>query len=436
MLWWWLAAALASPLTLDTLLDAVDARVPVLAEAEAGLEAAEAKRFGARGAFDPKLSAAGGAYTGKYPREYADVGIKAHTPLGMGLEAGYRVGTGDFPTYDERTTADQGELRVGVSLPLLDGLWLGEARGVAMDAELVVRAKQASLDDKRVAARVKAEASWWKWVAAGEKRRIAEAQLALAEQRDGALRTQVREGAKSQLDLLDNERVLFERRADLAAAERALDVAAVELSLWWRDVDGAPVVPTDEELPRLPEPAAAEVTEGMALERPDLLALRAEVGRAELGQRLANNRLLPTLDGKVQWRQDLTDEPQEWIVGAAFEMPLWLRKERGSVQASQAYRAAAEARLQGAEDRAVAELRAAQAMREAAAEQRTWRLEALDRAQAVRELQARSWELGADELFVLLQREQKLAEAGKKAVDATLELAMADLAVRAAVARP
>lgn len=437
MNWLWLAVALgAEPLTLERLRDAVDARIPLIAGAEAKREAAQAKVLTRRGAFDPMLVSEAGAYSGEEARRFADTSLSVLTPLGPEFEIGYRVGMGSFPTYDDRKMAGAGELRAGLELPLLDGLWLGGERGDLRDAMLVAQASELSALAVAVGARAKAEAAWWKWVATGQKQRIARDQLSLAEARAEALQVQVREGSRSELELLDNERVLFERRADVAAAERDLEVSAVQLSLWWRDEGGAPRTPTVEELPPLDVGPLAEVSAAQALNRPDVLALRRQVERAQLAERLTRNGLLPKLDGKVQVRRDLGRAPAELVVGAAFELPLWLRSERGKTAEAVALRTAAEVSLRGAEDRATAELEGARRARDAAEEQRQWRIQALDRAERVRALQARSWELGADDLLTLLLREQKLAETGKKAVDAALELALADLAVRVAVASP
>lgn len=425
--------AVAAPLTLDEVMSAVDARVPQLAAAEAQIEAAEAKLLASRGAFDPVLAAQTSAYTGKEARNILDGDVSVRSAFGPSLEAGYRRGTGEgeFPTY-ERGTAENGEVRFGVTVPLLDGLMMGEERVAMMDARLAIDSKTASYADKEQRIRRKAEESWWKWVAAGAKLGVAERQLELAVNRNAALVVEVERGARAPIAQLDNERVLFERRADIARAKQDLAVAAVRLSLWYRDGAGEPVVPTEEQLPLLAAPEATAVDNAQALSRPDVVEARAELERAEVGAAGAGNQLLPKLDGKVMTRQDLTDEPQEWIVGAAVEVPLLLRKGRGTLAAATAAEVAADQAVRALEDQALAELEAARLVRDAAAERLLWASRSEERAEEVLRLERRSWELGASDLFVLLQREEKLAKASKDRIEAEVDLAMADVAVRAA----
>ncbi|MFT5458424.1 MAG: cobalt-zinc-cadmium efflux system outer membrane protein [Myxococcota bacterium] len=430
-------AAVAAPLTLDVVLEAVDARVPALAAAEAKLTEAEAKLLSARGAFDPKLAAKASAYTGKYAREELDSKLLLPTALGPEVELGWRRGVGEFPSYDDSYTADAGELRVGVSAPLLEGLGLGAERAKLLDGRLGQQSAEASLDDKRIQVRRKAEEAWWKWVAAGASAQIALRQLELAVERDRALQVEVREGSRALIEQLDNERVLFERRGKLALADQKLGTAALVLSLWFRDADGLPVVPAPDQLPALAPPGLSErglqADVASAERRPDLRVLLAEVQRGEVAAARGRNLVLPRLDGKVEARQDLTDEPTEVVLGAELSVPLWLRKGRGERDRASAALAQASQAERGLRDQVRADVAAAHLAREASAEWAEWSLLAAERAEQVLALQRRSWDLGASDLFVLLQREGKLAEAREKAVEAQLQLALADVALRAVV---
>lgn len=428
----WFIAALAAPLQLSDVQQGLDGRVPALAAAQAELQAARAELIAARGAFDPVLSGESASYTGKNARASADLSLQATSLFGPSIEAGYRVGAGDFPGYDGRKTAAAGEVRLGVEVPLLRGLGLSSERADRMQAQVGLQGEGAMRDARTQAVRRATEQAWWQWVAAGARLEVAEQQLALALTRNEALAAEVSGGARAAMDQLDNERALFGRRADLVVAEQELAVAALELSLWHRDEAGTPIVPGREQLPGLEAPRLAEVDVAMALARPDLQALRASAEQAGIRRAVASNAQLPELQAKVATRQDLTDEPQEWVVGAKLELPLALREGRGERAKAVAMESAVLARVEGAEDRVAAELAAALERREAASQRGEWAARSAVRARELLVLERRSWELGASNLFVLVQREDALASAAKHQIDAELAVALADLSVRAA----
>ncbi|MFT5460691.1 MAG: hypothetical protein ACI9K2_007211, partial [Myxococcota bacterium] len=180
-----------------------------------------------------------------------------------------------------------------MSAPLLEGLGLGAERAKLLDGRLGQQSAEASLDDKRIQVRRKAEEAWWKWVAAGASAQVALRQLELAVERDRALQVEVREGSRAPIEQLDNERVLYERRGKLALVEQKRDTAALVLSLWYRDADGLPVVPAPDQLPALAPPGLSErglqADVASAEQRPDLRVLQAEVQRGEVAAARGRN---------------------------------------------------------------------------------------------------------------------------------------------------
>jgi outer membrane protein TolC len=435
---WLIAVALGAELQLADVLSVVDERVPALAEAAAKRDAMAGKALGSRGAFDPKVAGKVGAYSDDpYERSIIDAYLSARAPVGVGVRGGYRRGVGTFPTYDERET--DGELFVSGELPLLRGLLYGEdrvARDVA-DAELL--AVTAQVDLKQIEAIRKATEAYWKWVAAGRGVAVEQSILDLAEQRAGMLKRQVEEGSRPDFDLLDNERVLFERREARIAAEQKLRVAAVELSLWWRDERGSPQLPEDAALPagwlEMPEARLVQDDLDASQARPDVVAveaLREGVARAQQG---AGNARLPDLTVAGEVNRDLKKEKTELIGTVSLGSSLLLRKERGSYDAATAEVMRVDAVLQGTRDRVRADVLAAHAVRDTALQRVQAARGAADRAEQVVAMERRRMELGGADLFQLLLRESNLEKARKNLVDAELELRLAEAAVVAAVGR-
>jgi outer membrane protein TolC len=439
LLLWLAALAGATPLLVDEVMRAVDERVPQLAAAEAKLVQAESKLLAARGAFDPVLVAKGGVYAGKDPREVASAALVAPSVAGPLLELGYDVGRGEFPPYDgDRATPPGGEVWVRGVLPLLDGLGMPQERAQLLVARAGTALAEADLADKRLEVRRKAAEAYWKWVASGGKLRIEQDLLDQAEVRAAALAREVAQGTRARLDLLDNQRVVLQRRDAVARAGWDLGLAALALSLWYRDAQGAPEVPDVDELPPfVVAPVAlppAEADRRAAASRPDVAAVDALMAAARAEVARADNALLPDLAlvGEVIRPVDPDAKP-ELYAGAEVKLPTLMRKERGSLGAARAGLEGLEQARRGTVDAAVAEAVGARLGIDAAAERVAWTSEAQALAQEVVELERRRFEVGGGDIFQLLAREGNLASAQKAAVEAALDHQLAVAARAAAV---
>ncbi len=436
------SAALAqAPLTLDEVLVAVDARVPELASAEAALDEARGKALSARGAFDPKVAGSAKRTTGPYPRAELGAGLVGETLPGFTYEAGWALGVGEFPAYDGYDeTGPAGEWRVGVGVPLLDGLGWSEARVAREVADAGVARAEGGLEGRRIAARAEASRLWLEWVAAGLSLGVDQELLDLARRREVGLRREVEEGARAPIELVDNERIVLERVDRLAAAEASLDVAAQSLGLWLRAPDGRPAPPDEGRLPegfgspRPPGPAAQD--RDLVRARPDVRAADAaiEAARAQLSG--ARNTLLPDVDVALSAAVPLAGEEEaELAAGVKVGLPTLARKERGALAAAAARVEAREqdrraldgldarvAQARARHDAALARLEAARAAEDRAAE--LWRME------------TRRFELGDSDLFALWQREEVMGRASKAVIDAELALRQAEVALEGALGVP
>jgi hypothetical protein len=120
--------------------------------------------------------------------------------------------------------------------------------------------------------------------------------LALAEDRDEALRKQITAGSVPPVEGLDNRRAILDRAARIVAAERALQQAAFDLARHLRDADGEVSGAGAGALPEaFPEPQrpAGDVPEAMIQEafarRPDLRRLLLQREAASVELKLARN---------------------------------------------------------------------------------------------------------------------------------------------------
>lgn len=444
-------AASATPLTLETVLRSVDAHAPLLASERATRDAAEAEARAARGEFDPVLTAqVRVAPLGYYDPRRVEVLLEQPTPLlGTSLYAGYRLGRGKIPPYyGELRTLDRGELRGGVRVPLLAGRAIDPRRAALRSGRADADAVAAEVRALLLQLEQRAAKAYFGWVAAGHKARIAAALVSLAEQRRAQLDGLVDEGALPAIDARDNERTVVDRQRQRVVLQRALQSAALELSLYLRSADGSPRVPDDGELPALDDlsvddpPVAAALAEGRALAaRPELEASAAREARAEVDLALAANRVAPRLDVFGEVSRDYGAEPAGqggvWSepaaeVGAQLSLPLGLRSARGKRAAAEAKVRAAREKTRYVADQVRNEVRDAHSQRTAAAERAALARTGLALAREVAIGERERFTLGASSLLLVNLREQQAADAEHALVDALAEVRFAAVRVRTA----
>lgn len=298
------ARADEAPLGLrETLLSAL-AHHPKVEAARYELDAASAEVNAARGNFDLTTYARGEiAPVGYYESAYGEVGISQPTTLrGAKLSAKYRNGS-DFAVYDgKQVTSEGGEAVVEVLLPLLRDGSIDERRMDLVRARINEKIATESARLERAAVLATAARAWFDWTATGERRRIYDDLVQLAEQRRALLTFNAESGAIAPIEVTDNARLVASRRAQRMRTEAQFRRAEQRLSLYLRDAQGAPLTPPDARLPRgLPEPSQAGSAEATrfrqaARSAPELRMLSdsLELLSSEIG--LAKNRALPKLD--------------------------------------------------------------------------------------------------------------------------------------------
>jgi len=421
-----LAAFAMAGLTLEQVLDASEQSAP-LVSARAKADEALGKSLAARGAFDPVLTAHGGAYVGEYPRQVTGLGLSAESGWGPELQLGLQQGVGEFPSYDGRDAAPA-EWVARVELPL-DQLGMSKA-WVERGSRLAEAQQQGALAEwKGVRLRFDAGSAYWKWVAAAESLRVARNLLELADTRGAALARQVEEGLVAELDQVDNDRVRATRRAEVAKADGQVEAAAAKLRLYLgQDSPRLDV----EEAPNLGSQA---LMLGAPTTRPDRLAADAQRTAAEWTLRGARRGVLPDVKVYAQVEQPIDGSAPDALLGAAVELPLALRKDRGGLQAAAARLQRAEADQLWVQQQAEAQQASAIALLAAAKKSAVAAIAAERQAAKALRMEIVAVRLGGADRFELLLREDLLAKARKARIDAQLSARMAELQLAAAEGR-
>ncbi|MFO0577574.1 MAG: TolC family protein [Polyangia bacterium] len=453
----WLAAPLpglaAEPMRLAEVLASVERHYPLLDAARRDQQGADAELLASRGAFDPVLRArVDGAPLGYYQNGRADLLIDMPTPLwGTSVFVGHRVSFGKFADYDGKLETNQyGELRAGLAIPLLRNGLTDRRRAQIERAELGVPLSVAATKQAKIEAARAASVRYFEWVAAGQRLRVLRALFELADKRDHAMGERVRQGDLARVDRVDNRRTVLGRQGAVIQAQRALQAATIELSMFLRDERGLPVLPDESRLPpSLPPPHDVPSAEDMAQrardttqalrDRPELERLRLLREQLRVERDLARNQALPSLDVLALVSQDFgpgspTRAPTVIEGGVSMEIPTLNRAARGRRQAAEAGMARLSAQERLTADRIAAEVNDALWALSASRQRLQVAQEELRLAAEVEEAERTRFTLGDSNILFVNLREQATAEAALREIDALLDNHRAHAAYRAAIA--
>ncbi|GIU77275.1 MAG: multidrug transporter [Bryobacteraceae bacterium] len=454
-----LAAALPlaaqEPLRLEEVLESVDRHYPPLLAALQDRVLAAADVLVASGRFDLSLkSGYEGDYLGKYRNDVYRAGVEQATQFqGMTYFAGYQLGRGEFASYDGKLQTDLGgEYKAGVRLPLFRDRAIDARRADLQKALIGRRVADLGVDQQRLVIIQLATRRYYDWVAAGQRYNVAKAVLQVAEQRDGQLREAARLGQIPAIDVTDNQRAILTRRAQLIEAERALQQASIELSLFYRDSSGSPVLPPVERLPSS-FPAARDIDEQrlrddieLALKRrPEIQRFREQRNQVEVDRRLAQNQLLPNIDLSLSFTSQLGERrvgrgPNDLVAALVFDLPAQRRVAKGRDLSALARIEQFDQRERFARDQVEAEVRDAYSALKTAYDRARVLREEVEVARQLEVAERVRFELGEGNLFLVNLREQATYETELREVAALTEyfraLALYEFAIAEAMSRP
>lgn len=438
-----LSAFAQSPLTLDEVLESSRRHAPQVQEAVARVRSAEGRLLSAEGAFDTVVSAeatsrAAGFYDGQ---TFGGTVYRPLANLGGQVYGGYRISTGDFPIYEDKNfTNALGEVKVGALFSLMRDRLIDDRRFARRNATIDIDFAEADRLLTAITIQRRAIAAYNLWVANGLRLTVYRELLDLAKGRQSGLARQVSAGARPRILLTENEQNVLRRQTLVARAEQDLALAANTLSLFWRDDEGRPRRPDPAQLPaEMPMIGPAVADKGVVLAlRPDLRQIDMRIAQANNRLALDRNSLRPRLDLKVEASQDIGAQgeggrsrtPGEVIFGLNFSVPLQQRVARGRIAQSTAEIDAQQRRRQQIEEQITAELdglaidvRGTERLRQLAEQE-------LQVAQTMARAEARRFEAGASDFFLVNAREEAAADASIRKLDAAVRqiVARAELA--------
>nr|WP_310523108.1 TolC family protein [Polymorphobacter sp.] len=437
----------AAPLTLPEVLASSRFHAPQVLEALARVRGAEGRLLSAEAAFDTVFSAqAETRMTGYY--DGREVEAKVTRPLekfGGYAYGGYRVSGGSFPIYeDQRYTSQLGELKAGAVFALMRDRMIDDRRFARVQAEADVALADADRLMIAIGVQTRAIQAYNNWVVAGLRLRVYEDLLGLSQDRQRGFERQVAEGARPSIILTENEQNILRRQTLVVQSEQALAIAATGLSLYLRDGDGQPVVPASARLPGgFSEPVRRPAQpRDMVAARPDLRSI--DIRMAQAGQRIVldRNAFLPRLDLKVEASNDFGAVGQggasrngvESKVGVTFTLPLQQSAARGRIAQTRAELDGFKQRRRFLEDQIIADIDGLEIAAAGTGKLLKLAGEEAERAATMAVAERRRFAMGASDFFLVNVREEALADAKVRQLEAGFRqiVAHADLAAATA----
>lgn len=309
----------------------------------------------ARGAFDPKLSASGYSkdYEGKHYYSLPQAALSIPTRIGADIKAGWMDSRG-FYVNPERTYPLEGQMYFGADLPVGRGLFMDERRNHLQKAKIYRELNEferlRALNDLIL----DAGAAYWKWYKAWQSLKIAERALVLTRLRYEQTRESFIQGDQAAIDTLEALIQLQNREITLRESRQDQILATWYASQFlWND-EQQPVFIAETTIPLFDSTEMLRHYNYLSdssirwydslLQHPVIRASELKIDQVEADIRYWKEQLKPQFDlsysaiaGRNEFRQTglgSFDVANNHIIGFKASAPLFIRKERGSLQLS------------------------------------------------------------------------------------------------------
>lgn len=326
---------------------------PVAKQAQLAEMQGEAFLLEQKGNLDPYLF---GYFNNKFfdQTHYYDqlnAGMVIPTYIGIDVKAYYEAAGGQY-LNEENSLPDGGMLNIGVEIPVLQGLLMDQRRADIQSAKVfsevakVQRIKM--LNDLYLGALT----AYVQWSVAYERLNLMRRAIELAEIRYNAVRESYLQGKNPAIDTLEayiqyQNRVIGFYDTELLFIKRSLELSNY---LWLENETPAAITPGTipiglEALGKeLPEMAWKESDLLLLIDaHPEVMMALYKVEMADIDRRLKVEKLKPKLNLQYNFLNTYTDfgMNSDWWgayginnykMGVQFEMPIFLREGRGSLQ--------------------------------------------------------------------------------------------------------
>ncbi|OSZ82673.1 hypothetical protein CAP35_05250 [Chitinophagaceae bacterium IBVUCB1] len=339
-------------LSKDGIISIVKKYHPVIKQADLKVRRMGAEVLGARGAFDPQVTAEGERKTfgGQEYYSYLNPELKIPTWYGIDIKAGaeevYGTRVNSENTFGKSSYA-------GVNIAVMNGLLFDERRAALRTAQAYRGMSEVERRLTQNNILLEAIERYWNWVQAYNKYQLFDRVIAINKERLQFVRIEYEQGNRAAIDTTEATTQL--QAFQLLANDAWTDFqnAGYELSayLWlennkpaeWSDK----IVPENAELNNKlsPDnmPALQQLITQAYSQHPKLNVFEYKLNVLEIEKRLKQQEFLPKLDVKANMLNKGYNMPNDFTTnflennykaGFEFKMPLFYRKAIGSYRAA------------------------------------------------------------------------------------------------------
>lgn len=331
-------------LTYNEFLGYVKKYHPLVKSAGLEISQAQANLMMARGGFDPKIEVDFEQKKFKDTEYYSILNSSFKIPTWYGIEvkAGFDNNEGVY-LNPENTVPNQGLTSLGISVPIGQGLFINQRMADLRKAKIQLNLSQAERNLMAVAVLYDASVAYFNWKRSFNEVTLYQNYLKNAEIRFKGVTQLIEQGDKPAIDSVEAGIIVRNRELSLEEAKLKLTKAKLELANFIWLENNVPLELQDNIIPE--EKLELTIKETLrtnelmlssSLENhPKINALENKFQMLDVERKLKANMLLPKIDLGYSY----LSEPsyidnyrfQDYKVGVNFAFPIFLRKERGSL---------------------------------------------------------------------------------------------------------
>lgn len=330
----------------STFLQLVQAYHPAAQQAELLIPEGELAVMGARGQFDPRLgvSLKEKDYDDKPYYNLFDAGLLIPTNLGIDVQAGFEQTDGQF-LNPERSLPDEGQMALGLSVPVLHQIVINERRLQMQQARLIQQATLLERQQLLNALFFEAAVTYWEWAMSYHKLRIYNEAVAAARLRLQAVRQSAELGDVAPIDSVEARTQVQQFEIERLDARLKFQKQTLKVSNFLWSPEGDPLrLSFGSQAPAIDSLDAYELR---ALEQflprldqllswhPNLLFALNKQERLQIDRRLKLGKTLPKV--KLNFLllsnpANLEVSPSDYRLSAGVQYPLFTRRERADLR--------------------------------------------------------------------------------------------------------
>lgn len=334
-------------LDFDVFMQIVKEHHPVSQQAELQLDRGKGVLREARGGFDPKLNlhTSQKDFDNKNYYDLLDAGLKVPTWFGLEINGGYEQTRGVFLNPEDNTPG-AGLMYAGLGVPIGQGLFIDKRRAELQKAKIFRESSEAMRKSIYNELLYDAGKAYWEWFMAYHVLLVYEDALIVTNQRLDAVKQSARLGDKAAIDTLESGIQVQNRRLALQQSQLDYKNTSALLSIYiWRDGE----IPLELDTTTVPEnkervetddriDLSQDEIDSLLFNHPDLLQYEYKIDQLDIDRKWKIEQLKPELNLKYNFlaepvsnniMSEFTTNNYRW--GLQFQMPILLRKERGSL---------------------------------------------------------------------------------------------------------